>query len=881
MSAQNPSFQGQAGQTRRQGTTVQCGACDARFGATWLASVDGDGSPQLLAALLADGFATVNTMTCPACGWQHVAVEPVVVHLPSVRRMVLVVPGAQRHRVEQARLAHLAAVAADPLDGVPDYVQAVQVVIGLEGLRGALSTGPAALAPKGADSTTAGLADGTPPPDTVIPDPEPADDAESIALIRREAAEARALADAAFHSPRATLTGPPAPAEASVVEALISADLEAVPSEPPPAIAPPLPPSVAPPAKGDLLSAVLGAAPPPPLPEAGAGEGEWADIDQAWSLGEEPAPPAPSDDEPTHVVRADDVIDRHPAGPAFDEAAAGTEGRYLEVEGDAVRAVIRLEPAQARRLETAAVALRFQLHQTPHGPVPALLVVPEDLEDEAEEAQLWLLDPRDAVHTQALRLLEEVFALDLVLHTDAGFHGRRTLRAPLEANVATAIERLAAGRDHDPAAARAVVLAPEFDRVGRLKHNFTEDSFSGAADAAEARLALGILAYWSAPERREYLLRVRSFPESWFDAMTRRVVGAGVHFGLAMDPHLRQRAVELGLAAHAAQLLQRSMANFAEVNLSLRPSGLDPLDIWENWEALLTLAEELDLPVDEDIEEVAAQAMERARHAAQEVEVIDLDDDLSVEVEEVAELGEPDDQELVRQLELPGRRLEAAIALVQRGQAVNVGPIFNAMARMGREELLRLVPHVLAMGPSFEASLAIGLRSKRASLRVACALALGEIRSERAAPAMLGLLQPAGEPEWRILARAIARIGRRILPAAARVVAERGDPAHRVAHALALLGVEARGALSAARAQADHPAVDACLDRALSELGQVGFGDPADFTERLADAFEAIGPDAVTPDYEEDLNSVDLGPGASVSLEADVDLDDLDPAGHS
>ena len=47
--------------------------------------------------------------------------------------------------------------------------------------------------------------------------------------------------------------------------------------------------------------------------------------------------------------------------------------------------------------------------------------------------------------------------------------------------------------------------------------------------------------------------------------------------------------------------------------------------------------------------------------------------------------------------------------------------------------------------------------------------------------------------------------------------------------------------------------------------------------QTLADAFAAAGPDLIGPDFEEVLESVDLGPGASMSdLETDVNLDGLD-----
>ncbi len=91
----------------------------------------------------------------------------------------------------------------------------------------------------------------------------------------------------------------------------------------------------------------------------------------------------------------------------------------------------------------------------------------------------------------------------------------------------------------------------------------------------------------------------------------------------------------------------------------------------------------------------------------------------------------------------------------------------------------------------------------------------------------------------------------------------------RMAFTLALLGTEARGALAAARDDATNASVISCLDQAMEGTREIGFGDAADFSERLADALSVLGPDLVGPDFEEDLESVDFGPGASYH--------DLDP----
>ncbi len=867
-------YAGRAGSTRTVETSVWCGGCGLYFGGRYHLSVDADASPTVLERFLADGYAGINTMACPDCGWTHVAHEALIVHHPRAGALRLVLPHGQRHRAQQARAALIAEIAGDPGPVLPAYALEPALLVGPEELRDAL--GGAVESAQKAPTPPRGL-----PPVPRRPTPASSD----LPLVG-VAGDARAPAPSPPPAPMSEPPGPPVPVTAdedapSIDFAIESVDVDAVASAdgsaPPPPAAPPTP------GKG-LLAEILGkgsvAPPPPPVP-ASDDEGAWDDsVDAQWSLD---APAEPAQDDPTHVVAVDDVAaPRRPAGPAFDDGKAAGRAAYVERTEDGVRLHVKLDPARAARFEEDEARLWFQLHQPRPGPVMSLLLVRLDGEREPVDHVLWPLDHQNADHREVLDALASNFAVDVAFHApDGAFHGRRHLRSPLEANVTAArahVDRAVEAGGVDAAAARAAVQADGYDVLGRLKHNFRRNSFETIASAADARLALGILSYWSAPERRDYLVGVKSFPLVWFDAMTRRVVEGALAFGLSMEPHMRQRAIDLGLADSSAGLLRTLLANFAEVSLNLKPNNLDALDIWDNWEQLLALAEELDLRVDEEIEELAAQAMERAREAAQGGEAIELDpDDASIELADEGDLTELTDADLVNLLEDREQRRDAALALLARGDAVFVEALFHAIKSMSREELLAVVPAALSQGPAFETAFLSGLRSRRISLALASALFLAEIRSERAAAPLLALLPGADEPVWPILARAAARMGRRILNPALRQVARDGDPEGRVAYALALLGADARGALSAARGQNEDTKVKACLTTALERMGEASFGDAADFTERLADAFAAAGPDGLGPDFEEALESVDLGPGASLGdIETDVDLDGLD-----
>ncbi len=874
MSKADEPYRGAVGTTRTAETSVFC-ACGAVYAGRYHTGVDATDAPTLLTRFLDIGYEATSAMTCPECGAVHVAVEPLVVHQPARQRLFVVVPEAQRHRAQQAKAAVMADIADHPGEGVvPAYALEPLTVFGFEGLRASVRGRPK-----------------TPePPPVVAPEPEapaaPAPAAPKPLPVFAKRPKAPPLGRPAglealpTPTPAQTTPAPSAPddrptepevahADESVDEVGIEIEADDAPTNE----------QLSPARKGGLLADLLRKQSDPPPPPVPAGEESWdASVDEGWSLPSDEVVPG-ADDDPTHVVRVDEVAGaRHPAGPSFDEALAAGGDRYVTLLDDGPVAVLRVDAERAVQLEDSEVSLCFQLHQVEGAPVAGLLLARTD-SGEVADAEFWPLSLES--HRAVLDALAERFDLEVVFHVrDGGFHGRRRLRAALEANAASARGALLASQASpaERAAALRAVLDDEYDRVGRLRHNFHRDSFAELGSAADARLALGILSYWSAPDRRDYLLRIKSFPETWYESMLRRVIGAALEFGLAMEPHLRQRALELGFAESSAALLRASLANFAEVCLNLKASGLDALDIWENWESLLAHAEELDLRVDEDIEELAARAMERAREAAHAPEPIEINaDEESIDLEEVSGLGDLNDVDLVSLLDEPSRRVEAVTSLLHRGDKVYVPAIFDAIKSMDRDELLSAVPGALAMGPSFEHPFIVALRSQRTSLRLASALFLAEIRSERAAAPVLALLPDAADADWPPLARAAARMGRRILPAAIAQVEAQGDRGGRIAYTLALLGPDARGALAAARDQHDDAAVKGCLSDAIERVGQVGFGDAADFTERLAEAFAAAGPDLVGPDFEEELESIDLGPGASIgSLETDVDLDGLD-----
>jgi hypothetical protein len=907
-------YGGPSGMTRTLQTTIPCASCDTWYGARYHLSIRLEPGDAIATSFLDDGFSAVNRTECPNCGGLYVVEEPLAVHDVTERRLFLVVPESQRHRTQQHRAAFLEALAGEGAPTVPAYAFEPIVTVGLSRFKRAMrgSTG----IPQD-QSLTRPLSAVVPPGTEDVPfDSETDDDGPepvtSVSVEPSPVPRPRAVTPA---PPRPVLPPPPAlgalsttplptveSRERETVDRSIDVALESseasvdVSTD---TVAPPTPAEISTQVKvrpaadgiarpaGQLLEALGRRTEPdaapvpgatPPTGSQGGRAATWdQSLDAGWALesGE-----AGANEDPTHVVRADQIHPgaRNPTGPHFEDVRASGRDTYLKLDERRVQAAVRLTAARANAFHTGDAAIGVQLHQTPAGPIVDLIVILRE-GGEIVDHVYWIIDPDAPGVAPLIDALQRDFVVDVVLHLpDGAFHGRRTFHEPLGSNLRSAVVAWRAARGGDPAAARRAFEAVDYDRVGRLKHNFHAESFVEIRSAAEAQLALGILSYWSAPERRDYLLRIKSLPESWLETIARRVLQGALDFGLSMEPHLRQRAVELKIADGSAALVKASLANFAEVCLNLKPNDLDPLDVWGNWESLLALADELDVRVDEELEELAALAMERAREASQANESAELGaDDVGIELVEVGELGNMGSAALSGLLDNPNLRTEAALALLHRGDSGHAVSIADAMRRMTREQLQRVVPAALALGPAFEGAFLGALRSKRASLRLAAALFLAEIRSERAVAPLLELVLRGQTDEWQYLARAVARMGRRIIAPAVRMVAGEGDADGRIAFTLALLGTEARGALSAARDRETDLRVHGCLDRAMERAAEVSFGDPADFSERLADAFLNCRSDAVGPDFDEDLESVDIGPAASIKdLETDVDLDGLD-----
>lgn len=298
----------------------------------------------------------------------------------------------------------------------------------------------------------------------------------------------------------------------------------------------------------------------------------------------------------------------------FDDQHAKGASRYITIgEDGVVELSAKVDERHAERWITDELDVRVQLHVIEMRGSPCLTLY--TLVDGSPQDELcWPIKVDESLGPKILRSLRSQFRVELTLFKKNGnFYGQRIIEAPLEENAAYLINRVKQMKmTHSVASAiREEVNAEGFDREGQMKHPFTQASFSEISSAKEALLAVGIWAYWSTVKQRDYLIFVKSFPIPWLRRLQHRVLKAAMEFGIHMPANLQSQAVVLGLTKSDVELLQKTIAHFVEVNIQLRTSELTPIEIWENWDALLTQLDQLGIDADEEVEQLAFEAMQR------------------------------------------------------------------------------------------------------------------------------------------------------------------------------------------------------------------------------------------------------------------------------
>lgn len=547
-------------------------------------------------------------------------------------------------------------------------------------------------------------------------------------------------------------------------------------------------------------------------------------------------------------------LDHAPAPPRFDAQLGGGQDYYAASIQDHVLAARRLTKKQLDSLfaQGQDPAFFIQYAVVENYPLITLLLASLDENQQAQQTLGWPLDISVERDQAVINALTKRAAVRFAFYEPSGKLLRTyDVQAELTANVKW-IKDKADAYWSDPkrksgrfGKAAEVFMAPDHERLGSMRHPFNPTSFDTIERPSQAKLAAGIVGYWSGGDVFEYLIANRAFPLATFEQIQARVVERSTYFGIYLNAALRQRALALSLAKDERALTRILLANFAEVSAGLRPNDLDPVEQWENWDVLLNLCSEIGLQPDDEVVKLAQASLERAQQYEDsldgqpeededDVEFSELGDD-DYELEEaspqentvVMKVPQPADGQIAEELIVARRsestgvtyflpdsaiedtfedlatmsredllllledakaRLEAAQMLVERFGAQAINEVLAKAEHMQAPEIAAMAKFLESKADGLEGALVRALESAGPGATYIIAHALSSVGSTSAIPSLIKALRdPQRQGNKDALARTLALYGDKLVPQLMSVIKRDG---HDDATALLLAALE-------------------------------------------------------------------------------------------
>lgn len=755
-------YQGPLGRTLRKSVTVT-GRSGDTFEAMVFSQVNITESPHLRTELMEGRLTTVVD---PHTDEHFALALPVLYHDEALRLFALVLPDSMRHMEFAQRTAVLSQMATAG-GALPRYVREFRTVFGAQGLLQA------------EDECRS-------PQQTQGPAPENADLSRQRQQLE---AQARQLAEERHElaARRFNLEGLKSrlqDKEAALRKGITPAETGRQDNEPTTVV----------PREVFYKSLDATSVDDNNAPESTAGWG--ADTDRGWELDGDSSPPPPlarTNGSPLARTSSSELPVTDSAPRTFNRLKAGSRAYYHTQNGDQILLSYRLSEERMRRFTQNDPRLFLQFHDLNEFPLITVLLAALDENENLIDDLYWPMDVRKGVDKRLLSALSNKFELRAALYgDDLKLRQVLTFKEPLEFNAqhlqSLASERLnqSQGLSYDDALRR--IEAPDYERLGSMRHNFQRDSFTDLDSPARVKLAAGIVGYWSGPETFRYLIENRSFSLAWFASIQERVARAAVRFGIALAPELRQVAVELSLAEDEQKLITLLASTWAEIELGVGGrNDLDPLETWENWQDLIEAIEGLDSTLGAELAELARAALRRAQSFAEDNDLLsafpegdlegDLDDlqdpptlDASDKLDElpVAAGADFNEEELKAMLVDEEKRLDAAIKLLRHANPDAVMDVLMAAERMDDDELERLSEQLSLSAPRLEDSLLDCLALDTPTIAYLCAFALASVPSQRALPTLLNAIQdPERAPDPALFSETLLPYGHALADAAA------------------------------------------------------------------------------------------------------------------
>jgi hypothetical protein len=515
-----------------------------------------------------------------------------------------------------------------------------------------------------------------------------------------------------------------------------------------------------------------------------------------------------------------------PLAPKQPHALPPSPGQVACGPDDAVTVEFRCPRERLASFVEGRTELLLQLHCLPTYPIIALVLAALDAAERDVDELCCVLDLRDPRHLHILGLLQRRFAVTCRLIDERGDERDvRRFERPLGGNAAYILDRAASWLDRlpphrrDRGAAEALFLSAGYERIGARRHTLHKDSFSDLPTIGATRLAVSMVGYWTEPQNFDSLIQNRSFPLQWFRAIQRRVLRAGLRFGLYLPPDLRACAVRQQMAADEASLLAELVTTFT-TRATTRPDTveLDPIALSENWDQLLSAAVDLDIPIPDASRALADQARRRSRRGKGEVTGVAPPPPAPPRqpTPPPTRVSRASTEALRRLLAEGGAAPAASRELLGRGGETNIFMVIEAAPVLAEDELETTARILAAGAEQFEPALLMGLGRPAPKTVHLCALALAMAQRVEALPALIELMHDPERGGPIPIREIVACYGESAIPSLFEAIEDRGaSPA--LIEALALISIDHAAAIIAALRERSSPALLAAAQK-LSEV---------------------------------------------------------------
>lgn len=541
-------------------------------------------------------------------------------------------------------------------------------------------------------------------------------------------------------------------------------------------------------------------------------------------------------DDATHITQVPGLNAVH-VSSTFDEAYAGGQDYYTRVVDGYVVAAWRTGKKAVDRVLDSDPRLFIQYAVIEECPLATILLASLDDGHKLAHSFGW---PLDVTHDNDRTVIDALMAEAAVRFAFYDRKGKliRTYdaKAELEANVRWIKEKAddflahASGAAGFFGAATEIFFSEDYERLGSMRHNFYKNSFDDLRAPSEIKLAAGIVGYWSSGDVFEYLIGNRAFPLSDFRAIQRRVVEGALSCGIYLNKPLRELALSEHLVDNKRALARRLLANFAELSVGLKPNDLDPIEQWENWDALLEFADESGVQPDPDVVELAQAALRRAQEYQMQEEELPGERTQITQIPTEAKKDEgekkpanmpklpgppafnlseendglivarrsettgvtyflPDDDvldsfddmstmskdDLLLLLEDANGRLEAAQMLIERFGAPVVSSVLEGSEEMMAGEVASLAKFLETRADGLEGELVRCIEAGGPSATYIASHALVQVKSTSAIPTLLDALRdPKRQGNLEVLATTLSGYGDKLVPALTRTIKSKG-----------------------------------------------------------------------------------------------------------